>query len=96
MRRVPELLGVGAAAITLAWGLADAALASGSTYTLQCGSTTYTVVKANDNAASYTNGTMIFVNAIGAIKTDGTAQPTAVACTINGFGPIPFIITPAH
>lgn len=39
---------------------------------------------------------MIFVNAIGAIKTSGVAQPNAAPCTIDGFGPIPFIITPAH
>ena len=77
-------------------GLTGTAAASGGTFTLQCGTQTFTVVKPNDNAASYTNGQMVFVNAIGALKTDGVAQPNAVLCTIDGFGPIPFIITPAH
>jgi hypothetical protein len=69
---------------------------SGDTYTLQCGTASYQVVKPNENAATYTNGTMVFVTAIGAFMSDGTAQPNAVLCTINGFGPVPFIITPAH
>ena len=96
MRRLISLAIAGSAAIPLVWGLAGTAVASGSTFTLQCGSATYTVVKPNDNAASYTDGEMIFVNAIGAIKTGGVAQPKAVPCTLDGFGPIPFIITPAH
>jgi len=33
---------------------------------------------------------------MGAFMIGGTAQPNAVLCTINGFGPVPFIITPSH
>jgi hypothetical protein len=61
---------------------------------LQCGTNTYTVVKPNGNAAVYTNGTLNFVTDVGAIHGSGTAPPNAVLCTINGFGPFPFIITP--
>jgi hypothetical protein len=68
----------------------------GATYTLQCGTNTYTVVKSNENSATYTNGTTEFITAIGAILAGGSAQPNAVPCTINGFGPVPFLITPSH
>lgn len=69
---------------------------SGTTYTLQCGTHTYTVQKSNENSAAYTDGTTEFITAIGAILAGGSAQPNAVSCTINGFGPVPFVITPSH
>jgi len=83
------------AALAVSTGVAVAA-PSGDSYTLQCGTTTYEVVKPDENAAVYTNGTLQFVTAIGAFMSGGTAQPNAVLCTINGFGPVPFVITPAH
>jgi len=67
-----------------------------TTYSLDCRGTTYTVVKGNENAASYTDGKRNFITAIGNLKTAGNAQSRAVPCTINGFGPIPFIVTPAR
>lgn len=75
-------------------GVAQAA--DPTTYSLDCGGTTYTVVKGNENAASYTDGERNFVTAIGNLKTDGKAQSRAVLCTINDFGPIPFLVTPAR
>ena len=96
MKRLHAAVVAVAAAAVPVFVVSGPARAADSTFTLQCGSQTYTVTKGNENAASYSDGTRVFVNGIGAIKTDGRAQPTAVLCTINGFGPIPFIITPAH
>ena len=80
-------------AIAVLLGVARSANAAGGTYTLQCGSSApVTVVKPNDSAAIYTNGSTIYITAIGAIKSDGSAQSQSVPCTINGFGPIPFLI----
>jgi hypothetical protein len=77
--------------------VAGAAVAKdATTYQLVCGSDTYTVVKGSENASTYTDGQRNFVTAIGSIKTGGGAQPQTVECTINGFGPVPFLITPAH
>ena len=45
--------------------LAGTAGAAGGTYTINCGSGAVTVSKPNDNAAIYTNGTTIYVTAIG-------------------------------
>lgn len=75
---------------------AGSAGADTTAYRLQCGSQTYTVTKPNESAAVYTNGSVTFVTAIGYFKSDGSAQPQAVQCTLNGFGPIPFVITPGH
>jgi hypothetical protein len=91
MKRLAGVIGLAAAlAAPLSSGSAQA---DNTTYTLQCGATTYTVVKPNESAAVYTNGTLQFVTAIGTIIGDGTAPPNAVLCTINGFGPLPFIVT---
>jgi hypothetical protein len=70
--------------------LAGTASAAGGTYTINCGSGDVTVTKPNDNAAIYTNGSTIYVTAIGTFKSDG-AQPGAVTCNLSGdeFGPIP-------
>ena|SRR5919201_4701588 len=92
MKRLICLAGIVAAlAVSLFVGIARA---DSTTYTLQCGTNTYTVTKANESASVYTNGTMNFVTAIGALI--GSGHPPATLCTINGFGPIPFIITPSH
>jgi hypothetical protein len=94
MRR--QILVGATALVATAASAAPALAADATTYTLNCNGTAYTVVKGNESAASYTDGTMNFITAIGSIKTNGTAQPGAVLCTINGFGPIPFVITPAR
>ena len=91
---VVGLLSLTFAGITLA--APPAAAQPAETFTLQCGTETFTVVKANESAAVYTNGSMNFINAIGAIIGTDAAQPNATLCTIDGFGPIPFIITPIH
>jgi hypothetical protein len=93
MKRLISLVSILAAlAVSVSVGAAGA---DSTTYTLQCGTDTFTVTKPNESAAVYTNGTMTFVTAIGAIIGSSPGQ-NAVLCTINGFGPVPFIITPTH
>ena len=79
------------AALTLALfvGSSAAAAGKGSTFTLECGSQTYSVVDLapHDTAAVFTNGTMLFV----IVGPQGA--PGVVPCTIDGNGPFPFIIT---
>jgi hypothetical protein len=81
---------------------ASAGTSGTTTTTLQCGGTTYTVVKetaAADATASarYTDGTNVFVVAIGNII--GNAGEPTTSCILNPgtpdqFGPVPFVITP--
>jgi hypothetical protein len=77
-------------------GLAGPAGAQSETFTFVCqtasGTQTFELGKPNPNAATFTNGTTILVSAIGANISGGTAQPTAVPCTVNGEGPFPFLI----
>jgi hypothetical protein len=90
MKRLVGLLIIAVLGMAIVVGLASA---DSTTYTLQCGTDAFIVVKPNENAALYTDGNLNFVTAIGAIIGNGAA-PNAVLCTINGFGPIPFIVTP--
>jgi hypothetical protein len=83
---------VAALAVSVFAGFAGA---DSTTFTLQCGTNTYTVTKPNESAAVYTNGTLNFVTDVGADIGSGTATPNALLCTINGEGPFAFIITPA-
>jgi hypothetical protein len=77
-------------------GLAGPASADAQTFTFVCqtasGTQTFTLVKPNDNSATFTNGTVVVISAIGAAMTGGAAQPDAVPCTVNGAGPFPFLI----
>jgi hypothetical protein len=69
-------------AIAVLLGLARSANAAGVTYTLQCGSSApVSVVKPNDNAAIYTNGSTIYITAIGATKSDG--KRTITSCSLH-------------
>jgi hypothetical protein len=91
MKRLIGLVAVVAAlALSLFVGRSAGAAGKGDTFTLLCGSQTYTVVDLapHDNAAVFTNGTMLFA-VVGPQGASG-----AVACTIDGNGPLPFIITP--
>lgn len=91
MKRLIGVVGVVAAlAVSLFVGFAGA---DSTTFTLVCAGQTYTVTKPNESASVYTNGTLNFVTDVGGIIGRGTAPPNAVLCTINGEGPLPFIIT---
>jgi hypothetical protein len=90
MKRLIALMAVIAAVtLTLFVGRAAGAAGKGDTFTLVCGSQTYSVVDLapQDNAAVFTNGTMIFV----IVGPQGA--PGVVPCTVDGHGPYPFIIT---
>jgi hypothetical protein len=94
--RVKRLIALVAAVVALVVSLfVGFVQADDTTFTLVCGGQTYTVVKPNQNAAVYTNGTLNFVTQVGGIAGSGKAPPNAVLCTLNGFGPFPFIITAA-
>jgi hypothetical protein len=77
-------------------GFAGSATADPETFTFVCqtaaGTQTFALEKPSGNSAIFTNGTTLLVSAIGASVTGGAAQPTAVACTVNGEGPFPFLI----
>jgi hypothetical protein len=67
------------------------------TFTFVCetasGPQTFTdVTKPNPSSAIFKSGSTILVSAIGASITGGTAQSSAVACTVNGEGPFPFLL----
>jgi hypothetical protein len=78
--------------LTLFVGGAAATAGKGDTFTLVCttqtGTQTYTVVDLapHNNAAVFTNGTMIFA-IVGPQGATGV-----VPCTIDGNGPYPFVI----
>ena len=83
-------------ALSLLIGLARSANAQSETFTFVCettsGTQTFELGKPNPNSATFTNGSTILVSAIGANVTGGTAQSSAVLCTVNGEGPFPFLI----
>jgi hypothetical protein len=82
--------------LSISLGLARSANAQSETFTFVCetatGTQTFELSKPNPNSATFTNGTTILVSAIGANITGGTAQGSAVLCTVNGEGPVPFLI----
>jgi hypothetical protein len=82
--------------LSLVLGLARSASAQSETFTFVCetasGTQTFELAKPNPNSAIFTDGTTILVSAIGANITGGTAQSNAVPCTVNGEGPVPFLI----
>src|SRR4030095_11481851 len=82
--------------LSLLLGLARSADAQSETFTFVCetasGTQPFERGKANPTSATFTNGTTILVSAIGANITGGRAQSNAVPCTVNGAGPVPFVI----
>ena len=82
--------------VFLAFAVAPGTGAAVSTYTIDCGAGAVTVSKPNDSASIYTTGATSYITAIGSVKTDGKAQPSAVVCDLSGddFGPIalPFLV----
>jgi hypothetical protein len=83
-------------AVSVVLAFARSTSAASETFTFVCqttsGTQNFTLVKPSPNSAIFTNGTTILVSAIGSSITGGTAQPSAVECTVNGEGPFAFLI----
>ena len=92
MRLLALMAVIAAVTLSLFVGSAAGAAGKGDTFTLVCstqtGTQTYTVVDLapHDNAAVFTNGSMIFA-IVGPQGATGV-----VPCTIDGNSPFPFVI----